>query len=77
MRVGLERRFTNLIEQFAESYFAPYGMKSKADLILMQGKDKEQAMQLYRELLEHHSDYPFITEVRKKLRELQPEPPIG
>lgn len=66
-----------LIEQYADSYFAPYGMKSKADLILSQGKDKEEAMQLYRQLLENYSDYPFITEVRKKLRELQPEPPIG
>lgn len=63
--------FDRLIEQFPESYYLPYGVKRKADIFLENKNKAEQAIELYRYLLENYPNYPFISEVRKKMRKLQ------
>lgn len=60
-----------LTEDFRESYYRPYGMKMKADILLAEDPASEAARRLYRELLESYSEYPFTSEIRQKLRDLE------
>lgn len=54
---------------FPESYYLPYALKEKADIILAQNKKTDEAYQIYRHLLKDFPNYPFISEVRKILRD--------
>ncbi|HWR83851.1 MAG TPA: tetratricopeptide repeat protein, partial [Candidatus Deferrimicrobium sp.] len=62
-----------LAQQFAESYYLPYGMKVKADIFVSRPDGIEPAKALYQALLEKYPNYPFISEVRKRLRQLEGE----
>lgn len=62
-----------LAEEFPESYYLPYGMKTKADICLARPDGVEQARSIYRRLLEEYPNYPFISEVRKTMRQLEGE----
>jgi len=62
-----------LAEEFPESYYLPYGMKAKADIHLARPDGVEQARSIYRHLLEEYPNYPFISEVRKTMRQLEGE----
>ena len=62
-----------LAEEFPESYYLPYGMKAKADIYLARPDGVEQARTIYRRLLEEYPNYPFISEVRKTMRQLEGE----
>ena len=66
-----------LISEFPDSYYLPYGMKMKADMLLNGAAESEEARQLYRRLLESYPDYPFASEVRDKLRKLETKSPVG
>ena len=61
-----------LAEEFPESYYLPFGLKIKAD-ILFDSEDsnnlKDEAKQIYKTLLESYPNYPFINKVRQILRE--------
>jgi hypothetical protein len=66
-----------LTANHAESYFAPWGMKVKADILIRRAATLEQGKTLYRTLLEGYPNYPFISDVRKKLRQLEEGSRIG
>ncbi|MCK5126882.1 MAG: hypothetical protein KAR42_11560 [candidate division Zixibacteria bacterium] len=58
----------SLSNKYTESYFTPYGHKLKADILLPLAERKEEAITIYRELLENFPKYPFAAEVRSILR---------
>lgn len=62
-----------LAEEFPESYYLPYGMKAKADIYLARPDGEKQARSIYRRLLEEYPNYPFISDVRKTMRQLEGE----
>ncbi len=62
-----------LISDFPDSYYLPFGLKIKADMEALHPKELDHAKALYREILEKYPNYPFVTEVRKKLRQLEGE----
>lgn len=66
-----------LIDNYPESYYQAFGMKMTADILVESNKDIEAGLALYQSLLENHSNYPFISDVRKKLRKLKEERPVG
>lgn len=55
-------------ENFSDSYYFPYSLKQKADILLKQNKKADEAYNIYRHLLKEFPNYPFISEVRKILR---------
>ncbi len=59
-----------LDKEYPDSYYRPLGIKLKADVLARSGHDLKQAADLYRILLEKYSEYPFVREVRGKLRDL-------
>ncbi len=66
-----------LIEGFAESYYLPHGMKMKADILALSDSSRDEVKEIYRYLLEHYPNYPFVTDVRSRLRELENDPAVG
>ena len=66
-----------LLKEYPESYYVPYGLNMKADLLLRRVESVEEARTIYRLLLEKYPNYPFTSEVRKKLRELETDVLIG
>jgi outer membrane protein assembly factor BamD (BamD/ComL family) len=66
-----------LIEEFPESYYQPYGIKTKADVLALDQSTVGKARELYTYLLENHPNYPFISYVRNRLRELEIDQKIG
>lgn len=54
--------------QYADSYFAPYGLKLKADVLLLSPQTRDAALVMYRDLLEKNGAYPFAAEIREILR---------
>ncbi|HEX2897893.1 MAG TPA: hypothetical protein VHP63_07590, partial [candidate division Zixibacteria bacterium] len=54
-----------------ESYYFPYGLKIKADVLLSRPDSIAQVKEIYKRLLENYQNYPFINEVREKLRNLE------
>jgi len=60
-----------LSKEFPDSYYSPYGLKTRADVLALDADRQEDARALYRQLLKDHPNYPFISEVRKRLRELE------
>ncbi|MCH7690364.1 MAG: tetratricopeptide repeat protein [candidate division Zixibacteria bacterium] len=63
-----------LAKEFPESYYLPFGLKIKAD-ILFDSDDsidsRDEAKQIYKTLLESYPNYPFINKVRQILREAE------
>lgn len=66
-----------LEREYPDSYSLPYGLKTKADILLQNEESFDEAKDIYRRLLEEYSDYPFISGVRKLLRNLEEEIPVG
>lgn len=66
-----------LARNHPESYYRPLGLKVKADLLAGSSESREEARELYRLLLEDYSEYPFIREIREKLRRLDDLQPVG
>ncbi|RME26775.1 MAG: hypothetical protein D6800_05950, partial [Candidatus Zixiibacteriota bacterium] len=66
-----------LISDFSDSYYVPYAMKRKADILMSRQGASSEALDIYKQLLEGYPDYPFITDVRKKLRAADSTRSIG
>ena len=66
-----------LVEEYPDSYYAPYGIKQRADLLSARNPASDEALRMYRELLERYPDYPFITDVRKRLRMAEDAAAVG
>ena len=62
---------------YPESYFTPYGLKAKADILLAGRGTPQQAKEIYRQLLEQFPNYPFATDVRKRMRQLEADSKVG
>lgn len=60
-----------------ESYYRPMGLKIKADILANSEESLTEARELYRTLLENHPEYPFVREIRDKLRQFEESEPIG
>ncbi|MDH4157941.1 MAG: tetratricopeptide repeat protein, partial [candidate division Zixibacteria bacterium] len=62
-------KIDRLADEFPESYYLPYGMKTKADIYFLNPDSLDRAREIYQNLLENFPEYPFISEVRKKMRQ--------
>ncbi len=58
----------SLFAKYPESYFTPYGLKVKADILLKSEQQYDNAIEIYRNLLEQYPKYPFAAEIRDILR---------
>ncbi|UCD64355.1 MAG: tetratricopeptide repeat protein, partial [Candidatus Zixiibacteriota bacterium] len=61
----------SLLSQHPDSYYVPYALKTKADLLSADMGTLDEAKEILRRLLEDYPNYPFISEARKKLRRLE------
>jgi tetratricopeptide (TPR) repeat protein len=66
-----------LAEEQPESYYLPYGLKIKADILYLEEQTQSEAREIYLLLLEKYADYPFGSEVRERLRLLMSDAEIG
>jgi TolA-binding protein len=57
---------------FADSYYLPYVLRVKGDLLYDSDLTREEARAIYQQLLSDYPNYPFSGEVRKKLRAKDP-----
>ena len=62
-----------LAAKFPQSYYLPYGLKTKADIFVTRPESISDAKAIYHLLLENYPTYPFISEVREKMRQLEGE----
>lgn len=67
----------HLTDAFPESFYRPYGLKLKADLIVDRSDERDKARQIYRELLEKYPNSPFVSDARKRLRALEEDKRVG
>jgi len=58
----------SLVSLFPASYYFPYGLKLKADVYIESEITRDEALALYRELLEKFATYPFAAEIRDLIR---------
>lgn len=66
-----------LISEYPESYYTPFGMKARADYLKTDPDRRDEAAEIYRDLLKNHPNYPFSSEVRETLRQLDIDQNIG
>lgn len=66
-----------LTEGFPESYYTPFGQKTRADVLMADPDTREKAVEIYRELLKQHPNYPFTSAVREILRQVEVDQNIG
>lgn len=71
------RALDALTEQFSESFYRPYGLKLKADLIVERPSERDRARLIYRELLEKYPNSPFVSDARNRLRTLEEAGRVG
>ena len=71
------RALDALTEKFSESFYRPYGLKLKADLIVERPSERDKARLIYRELLEKYPNSPFVSDARNRLRALEQEGRVG
>ena len=62
-----------LLARYPESYYYPFGLKVKADILMTRSERREDAAILYRRLLEEFPNYPFASDVRESLRRYEQE----
>jgi len=62
-------QFDLIADQYSDSYYLPFAMKGKADILSQSTKTLDEALEIYKRLLESYSDYRFIPEVRLKMRQ--------
>ncbi len=60
-----------LAKDFPESYYLPYALRSKADLLGTALDRQAEAREIYRYLLENFPNFPFVSEIRQKVRSLE------
>ncbi|MCP4567205.1 MAG: tetratricopeptide repeat protein [FCB group bacterium] len=58
----------SLAANYPQSYYMPLGLKLKADLLWTDDNTRQEAKNLYRDLLEKYGSYPFAAEIRELLR---------
>jgi len=61
----------SLSELYPDSYYYPYGLKLKADILNRDPKTRAEAESIYKSLLESYGTYPFCARVREILRHNQ------
>jgi len=66
-----------LAAEHPDSYYRPLGLKIKADMLAGSLESLAEARELYRTLLENHPEYPFVREIRDKLRQYEESEPVG
>jgi tetratricopeptide (TPR) repeat protein len=66
-----------LTEDFPESYYTPFGQKTRADVLMSDPDTRDKAVEIYRELLKQHPNYPFTSAVREILRQVEVDQNIG
>ena len=66
-----------LATEHPDSYYRPLGLKIKADMLANSSDSMVEARELYRSLLENHPEYPFVREIRDKLRQFEESEPVG
>ncbi len=66
-----------LEQEAPDSYYLPYGLKIKADVLYLDEHTQATAREIYLLLLEQFADYPFGSEVRERLRLLMSQGEIG
>lgn len=64
-------------EEAPESYYYPFALKTKADLLSRRPDRIDEAGEIYLQLLQGYPNYPFASEVREKLRNMHPDDEIG
>jgi tetratricopeptide (TPR) repeat protein len=57
-----------LMTEFPESYYVPFGVKLKADILVRKPATYDEAVGLYRQLLQAYPNFPESSEVRNILR---------
>jgi len=58
-----------LAAEYPQSYFVPYGLKLKADILYRQETTRGEAEEIYRRLLQEYPTYPFTAAIRSILRQ--------
>jgi hypothetical protein len=66
-----------LTDSFPTSYYVPFGLREKADMLAGSPATMEEARSVYKRILEQFPNYPFVSEVRKKLRQMEIDRKIG
>lgn len=72
--VSVVKTVDRLENEHPESYYLPYGLKTKADILFSKSESMDEAKEIYRRLLENYQNYPFINEIREKMRKLETAP---
>jgi outer membrane protein assembly factor BamD (BamD/ComL family) len=62
---------------FADSYYRPYALKIKADMLSSTPSTIDTAKEIYKLLLEQFPNYPFASDVRKRLKQFETDFKIG
>jgi tetratricopeptide (TPR) repeat protein len=60
-----------------DSYYLPYVLRIKGELLAANPNRIEDAKAVFKQILEKYPDYPFTTEVRNKLRQLETDFKVG
>jgi outer membrane protein assembly factor BamD (BamD/ComL family) len=68
---GAVKFIDRLESEHPESYYLPYGLKTKADVLFTKEDSLPRAKEIYKRLLENFQNYPFINEVRERMRKLE------
>jgi tetratricopeptide (TPR) repeat protein len=58
-------------EESPDDYFYPYALKLKGDILRQDPAKREQAGEIYKELLEKYDSYPFVGEIRETLQKME------
>jgi len=66
-----------LVDQFPDAHPVPYGLKIKADILAQDELSRQEAIAIYRQLLESYPNFPYSSDVRKKLRQLNEPLSVG
>ncbi|MBK7140505.1 MAG: tetratricopeptide repeat protein [bacterium] len=62
---------------YTDSYYRPYGLKVKADMLSGSRATVETARSIYKLLLEQFPNYPFASDVRKRLKQIETDFKVG
>jgi tetratricopeptide (TPR) repeat protein len=74
---GALESIDRLTDGFPDSYFIPYGLKQKADILCSRPDRVSEGREIYKRILERYPNYPLASEVRKRLRTLETDQKIG
>ena len=62
---------------YAGDYFFPYTLKLKGDIFAADPVRVDEAVEIYRDLLQNYGSYPFIGEVREALQKIEKNKPAS